>query len=183
MIAKISTLGTRARWFFMLCIISSLLCSTGANAGYRSGTTDQVTAAFSKFVEFYSNKDVKGIMTMFADDSDIIAIGLCNHRAAVGPQAIENLFEKDLLSMKGTIKLPFDIISVDHLGLTAWLAANVYPYAVLNNGTIVKGTQGRLTLVLRKTKGRWHILQLHFSLPIDTGTDVRGDRLAVGSAP
>lgn len=183
MIEKISIFGIRVRWSFMFCIIPLLLCSTGANAGYQSGLSAQVTAALSKFSEFYGNKDVKGILSMFADDADIVAIGLCHHRVAVGPQAIENLFKKDLLSIRGTIKLPFDIISVNHLGRTAWLAANVYPYAVLNDGTIVKGVQGRLTLVMRKIKGRWHILQIHFSLPSDTGTNGRSDRLAVGSVP
>ena len=115
--------------------------------------TDQVKGAFNRFAEMYSKKDVKGIMSMFADDPDIVAIGLCERQVAVGPAAVRKMFERDMSLSKAAIKLPFDVVSVDSLGLTAWMAANVYPYAVLNNEKNCKRSPGKSDHGLEKNQG------------------------------
>jgi len=166
-----------------VCLLSLLLAPVPARADYKAGMTDQVKSTFNRFAEMYGKKDVKGIMSMFADDPDIVAIGLCGRQVAVGPAAVRKMFERDMSLSGGKIKLPFDVVSVDSLGLTAWMAANVYPYAVLSNDKIVKGIQGSLTMVLRKIKGQWRILQLHFSVPTDDGSLVGGDKLAGKKTP
>lgn len=164
-------------------VISLLFIPVGLNADYKSGVVEGVTATFNQFAEMYGKRDIKGIMSLFADDPDIAAIGLCDKQAAVGSKAIRTLFEKDLSSIEGTIKLPFDILSVDNFGYIAWVTANVYPNAVLKNGSVVKGVKGRLTLVLRRIKGRWQFLQVHFSIPSDVGSSVRDGQLVGKKVP
>jgi len=166
-----------------VCLLLLLLTSVPARADYKAGMIDQVKGTFNRFAEMYGKKDVKGIMSMFADDPDIVAIGLCGKQVAVGPAAVRKMFERDMSLSGATIKLPFDVVSIDSLGLTAWMAANVYPYAVLSDNKIVRGVQGSLTMVLRKIKGQWRILQLHFSVPTDDGSFVGGDKLAGKKTP
>ncbi len=180
---KRGTYRSVSGWSIGVCLLSLLLTAVPAGADYKTGMTDQVKGTFNRFAEMYGKKDIKGIMSMFADDPDIVAIGLCERQAAVGPAAVRKMFERDMSLSKAAIKLPFDVVSVDSLGLTAWMAASVYPYAVLSNEKIVKGVQGSLTMVLRKIKGQWRILQLHFSVPTDGGSLVGGDRLAGKKTP
>ena len=180
---KTNAFSKKARSLIFLGVFSLLFIPAGLKADYKSGVVEGVTATFNQFAEMYGKRDIKGIMSLFADDPDIAAIGLCEKQTAVGSKAIRTLFEKDLSSIEGTIKLPFDILSIDHFGYIAWVTANVYPYAVLNNGSVAKGVKGRLTLVLRRIRGRWQFLQVHFSIPSDPGSSVSDNKLVGKKVP
>jgi len=177
MMAK-SGWGKSVRLGVFLAVLSLMLSPAAVQADYKANVADQVRAAFGQFAELYGKRDIEGIMALFAADPDIVAIGLRKGQIAVGPEAVRKLFEEDLSSTEGTIKLPFEIISLDNLGTAAWLSANVYPYAVLKDGTTIKGYPGRLTLVLRKIKRQWHLLQVHFSVPTDPGVGLRKNKQA-----
>jgi ketosteroid isomerase-like protein len=180
---KRSGFGKLVRLGAFLAVFSLMPVPAAVQADYRSNIADQVRAAVGEFVELYGKHDIEGIMSLFADDPGIVAIGLREGQVAVGPEAVRNLFEKDLSTTEGTVKLPFEVVSIDNLGLAAWLSANVYPYVVLKNGSTVKGYPGRMTLVLRKIKGKWHILQVHFSVPSDSGSVTGKGQLAGKKAP
>jgi len=180
---KRNVFGSRTGLPVLFAVLCLLFCPSGAKGDYRTGVADQVRAAFGQFAELYCKKDVNGIMSLFADEPDIVAIGLREDQVAVGTKAVKNMFEKDLSATEGTVKLPFEVVTVDNLGPAAWLTAKVYPYAVLKDGTTVKGHPGRMTLVLRKMKGKWRFLQVHFSVPSSPVNAVRGDRLAEKKVP
>lgn len=144
-----------------LFVIALSLPSTAIAASKVKG---QLGAAIEKLNGAYKNKDIKGVMAMYAKDPAVTAIGTVKDEKVVGPDAVKALYERDFNNFIDVKKMAYKIISFGSSGKIAWLAADMSATFVTKDGEM--DIAGRLTAVLKKTGKKWQFVQTHFSFPV-----------------
>lgn len=125
-------------------------------------TETEVIAVLNKFISAYHDKDLPGILALFATDSDVIFYGNGEDEKSIGIEGIREQAEHDW-AHDASIYLEVRWSSVSAVGSVAWLAADIEIHALVNGLEMVM--PARLTAVLEKRAGKWLFMQWHSSLP------------------
>jgi ketosteroid isomerase-like protein len=110
----------------------------------------------------YGRLDAEGVLAFYAPDPDLVVIGSGADEVYVGPKQAKRGLRRDL-SQAFRVKVRLSKVRLSAAGKVAWLAANCRFTAHVAGCDVVM--DGRLTAVLEKRKGRWLIVQYHFSMP------------------
>jgi uncharacterized protein (TIGR02246 family) len=126
-------------------------------------TKKEIQAVMAEFNSSYRRKDIEGIMALYLNTPDTIALGTGKAGECIGHEAIRKAYEKEFSEFKEIKALEYNTLSLFVSGEIAALAADMRIAAVQGHGTVTKA--GRLTAVLKRTDGKWFFLQTHFSPP------------------
>jgi len=150
---------------FVILILFLISVSFPAAVCAASRTDGEIKAAMDKLNKAYKNKDIKGVMAMYAKGPGTIVIGSGKEENAVGHETIKKLYEKDFTLWKMNTAMDYKICALSSSGRVAWLAADMSATFITNDGVV--DIAGRFTAVLKKSGKNWQFVQTHFSFPAD----------------
>jgi ketosteroid isomerase-like protein len=148
-----------------ILILFLISLSFPAAVSAASKAEGEIKAAIDKLNKAYKNKDIKGVMAMFAKGPGTTVIGSGKEEIAVGYEAIKKVYEKDFTLWTMNTAINYKIYDLSSSGRAAWLAADMSATFITKDGVI--DIAGRLTAVLKKTGKNWQFVQTHFSFPAD----------------
>ena len=125
-------------------------------------TESEINDVLNNYANAYSDKDIKSMMSLFADDPDFVAIGTGRDEWINGHNQLKNGFLRDF-SQADEIEVAFEKITVSNAGNVSWVSATMTMNAEIEDAELILG--GRLSLVLEKRDNKWLITHIHFSLP------------------
>ncbi len=118
----------------------------------------------------YAVQDLDKVLSYYAPDPDLVAIGTSVGEKYIGRQAIGEGLTKDFAQSQGSL-LRITWSSISSSGNVAWVAADCEAEVMSRCGVLL--VPGRLTAVLEKRGEKWLIMQTHFSVGV--GGQPRGD--------
>jgi ketosteroid isomerase-like protein len=125
-------------------------------------TQTEVTQAFKGMFEAYKKKDLQGVLSFWAPDPDIVALGSGEDEKGVGvAQFTESLIRDWAQGEVSSIGVKNFMISA--AASVAWLSADINFHGKAAEGTF--DLPLRLTGVMEKRYGRWLWVQMHLSTP------------------
>ena len=123
-------------------------------------TIAEVKEFFKEFVKAYSKEDVDRYLALFSKDSDLVVFG--TGEKWVGYEEEYKFAPAKEKERFDDIALNIDWIKINSHGNIAWIAADVTVSFKIGEQKIV--TSARLSGVLKKTEGKWYIVQGHISV-------------------
>jgi ketosteroid isomerase-like protein len=112
--------------------------------------------------EAYKKKDLSGVLSYWATDPDLVAIGSGEDEKAVGVGKYVEGLMRDWAQADITA-IGVRNFSVSAAGVVAWFVAEVtFSYKVQDKEATLPG---RMTGVMEKRNGKWLWVQMHFSTP------------------
>lgn len=127
-----------------------------------SKTSAAIMAALSEYTQAYSSGDFNRVMSVYAPDSDVVAIGPAFGETWVGPAAIAAAYEREFKNFPNS-ELEFLWVSISAAGPAAWVACDCKTHVTVDNKVLL--LDGRFSAVLESRSGRWLIVQSHLSFP------------------
>jgi ketosteroid isomerase-like protein len=139
----------------------------GLRAGAQSDDDAQINALYQHFTTAFRHKDLNAIMALYVHDNTLFVFDVGTPREHVGWES----YRADWKGLFGSIKGNPNF-SISELGMT--IGGDVaYTHSIqsltANMGSLHALTV-RVTDVLRKTNGKWLIVQEHVSVPINFST-------------
>jgi len=125
-------------------------------------TEAEVMTTLNRFIKAYQDKDLAGILKLFAPDPDVVFYGNGEDEKSIGIVGIREQAEHDW-SQSSAVSLEIKWSSVSSAGAVAWLAADIEIHAGVRG--IEMRLPARLTAVLEKRAGEWFFMQWHASVP------------------
>lgn len=170
------------RRFCLSCIgFIFLLCATMApaqdKASKSSGGSDKakIEALFQNYSKAFKAKDVNAIMANY-DPNELFVFDVIPPREYPSWDAYRKDWEGLFTAMPGPTDNNISELSITVVGPVAY-ARNVQTgYFTAPNGSKLDWAV-RVTDVLRKSKGKWLIVQEHVSVPVDMATG-KGDLMS-----
>jgi len=150
---------------FSILILFLLSLSFPAAVFAASKTEGEIKAALGKLSGAYKNKDLKGVMAMYAKGAGTLTIGSGKEEKALGYEAVKKVYEKDFTLWIMNTAMDYKIHALSSAGKVAWLAADLSATYITRDGIL--DVAGRFTAVLKKTGKNWQFVQTHFSFPAD----------------
>jgi len=124
-----------------------------------------VMNTLNEFAENYEKRDLDGVMSVFAPDSDVVLYGSGADEKRVGIDEIRAQVERDWSQSEAT-SFTYGWTSISSAGMVAWAAVDL-TFMVKADGQEFS-FDGRLTNVFENREGKWLMVQGHFSLPSAT---------------
>ena len=130
-----------------------------------------IRTVLEKYTIARENEDITMIEEVWSNNEDIILIGTDSDENYVGWDQIRKAVQKQFGSFESVlISITDQKIHTDMDGRTAWFSQTLN-YNFIYNGEAM-GFEGiRSTGVLQKQEGKWNIVQVHLSVPIEVGID------------
>jgi ketosteroid isomerase-like protein len=125
-------------------------------------TEADVMAALNSFMKAYQDKNLEGIIALFAPDPDVVFYGNGEDEKSIGVSGIREQAEHDW-SQSASVTLEVKWSSVSSAGSVAWVASDIVIHAGISGMDMT--IPARLTAVLEKRGRDWLFLQWHTSLP------------------
>jgi len=125
-------------------------------------TEAEVMTTLNRFIKAYQDKDLAGILKLFAPDPDVVFYGNGEDEKSIGIAGIREQAEHDW-SLPTSVSLEIKWSLVSAAGSVAWLAADLEIHAGVEG--MEMRLPARLTAVLEKRAGEWLFMQWHSSLP------------------
>ena len=119
-------------------------------------------AVLNRFCEAYARRDLDGLVSLFAPDGDVVAIGTGQDERRVGRLDIRAQVERDW-AQSDACSFQWTWHSVSAAGPVAWLSAE--GTIEVRNGAEHASLPIRLTGVLEKRADEWLFVQFHTSAP------------------
>ncbi|MEW6350235.1 MAG: nuclear transport factor 2 family protein [Thermodesulfobacteriota bacterium] len=147
------------RW---LVVFGILLCAAGQACADAADpqTEKEIKEIGESFVKAYEKKDLAQLMSLFAQDKDVVVLDNSPNGRHVGTTEIKAAFEKEFADTpKVTIKTEW--MSVGGKGDVAWFAGELTAK--------MESPEEKLTIPVRwsgqltKRQGKWLFLLAHFS--------------------
>jgi ketosteroid isomerase-like protein len=110
----------------------------------------------------YRLQDVERVLSFYASDPDLVAVGTGLDERFVGPESLKAGLVNDF-SQGNEAMIRFTWTSVSEAANVAWVAADCVADVIV--GCQTASVAARLTAVLEKRGEKWYIMQTHFSLP------------------
>ena len=111
----------------------------------------------------FTGEDAEGLLGLFGDDKDTMLIGSGIDEKRIGKSQIRAQLKRDW-AQADVISAQFKVGGVSARENVAWTFGGLIIKARVKSKTIERC--GRFTMVFEKKKGRWVIMQSHFSLPV-----------------
>ncbi len=125
-------------------------------------TWSEIMDILNKYAEAYLHKDIESMMSLFANDSNLVIIGTGEDEWVEGFKELKTGFHRDF-SQADNINITFHKINISNSGNVAWVSTKMAMICEIG----VEGIKlsGRLSMVLEKRNNKWLITHMHFSLP------------------
>ena len=125
-------------------------------------TTAVIMAALGEFTEAYSSGDCNRVMTAYAPDDDVVAIGPAVGETWVGRAAISSAYEREFKNFPNSaIELRW--VSISSAQKVAWVASDCKAHVTVDHKVLL--LEGRFSAIFENRSDRWLIVQSHFSYP------------------
>ncbi len=122
----------------------------------------EILTVVDEFIETYSKRDIKGIMSLVAPDSDVCLLDAEPGQRSVGLSAIKaNLIGS--WSQYEASSHEFNWINISAAGAVAWIASEVHFKVKSAWQSII--IPCHVTAVFEKREDKWFMMQSHFSIP------------------
>ncbi len=115
-----------------------------------------------KFAEAYARRDLQAVLSLFADDRDVVFIGTGRDERRVGLAEVREHIKRNL-DQSRALFFRFDWVRAASAGPVAWVAAEGVMQAELTRSEI--DVPVRFTGVLEIIHGEWLLVQAHLSTP------------------
>jgi uncharacterized protein (TIGR02246 family) len=125
-------------------------------------TETAVLAVLNKFMETYQQRDIEGLMGLFAPDDDQIMFGTGIDEKRIGRDQIRFQAERDW-SQTEALAFNLNWHQVSAAGPVAWVAAEGLGQGQVGGQKIEFPL--RMTAVLEQRGDKWLLVQSHVSLP------------------
>ena len=122
-------------------------------------TEREIRAAVSAFFDALANRRLDDLVAAFSDESDVALYGSEVSEISIGPQAVRRFLER-ICALPSGPRFTFGEWQISVDGDVAWLTV---PARVAIGETVADPY--RLTLILRKRRGRWLIALFNGSEP------------------
>ncbi|MFH1453541.1 MAG: nuclear transport factor 2 family protein [Armatimonadota bacterium] len=122
----------------------------------------EIIAVLDKFSRFYGEKDIEGLISLFAMDKELIFVGTGKDEVRMGIAGVREQIERNWFQSE-TLSIEFGSYLISASDTTAWVYSDVAAHAIIA-GDQMRYT-GRLTCVMENIKGKWQIVQWHCSMP------------------
>ena len=125
-------------------------------------TQTEVTQAFKGMFDAYKKRDLPGVLSFWAPDPDIIAIGSGGDEKSLGVAQFSEQLKRDWA--QGEVQsIGVKNFVVSAAATVAWLSADINFHGKTASGEFDLSV--RLTGVMEKRYGRWLWVQMHLSKP------------------
>jgi len=129
-----------------------------ANIEVKNG----IIELLDKYAQAYKNKDLEGILKLFIDDVDLVAIGTGFDEWIQGKDELWSGLKRDM-DQAESVDVKFRNMTYSASGNVAWISGHMNMEAKIDGQEIF--LPGRFTAVMEKRNDEWLIAQLHYSLP------------------
>jgi uncharacterized protein (TIGR02246 family) len=146
-------------WVLLSCLtlVSPCLAKQGG-----SKIMDEVKAVMEQHNKALNAQDLKGVMTIYASDPDTFLLGTGPGEAYVGDEAIGGAYNQLFTRFEAnTLSFKYDWICAGSTGNVAWFAVTTTMEGMVNKEKRERAFN--MSGTLRKEKGQWRILSMHFS--------------------
>lgn len=110
----------------------------------------------------FNAQDIKGVMNTYASDPQTVLMGTGPGEAYVGDEAIGGAYSQFFTRFAANaLSFKYDWICVASMGNIAWFAVTTTIKATVNQEK--KERAFNMTGTLRKEKGQWRFVSMHFS--------------------
>ena len=123
----------------------------------------EVVEVMKRYNEAYAERDVDGVVALFAPDPDVVIIGTGEEGKRIGLNEIKAQLERDFTQSQAA-SIEFIWYSVSSEDSVAWIAADCIAHVNMAGGKEIT-LPVRSTAVLEQRAGRWLIVQSHASIP------------------
>ncbi|MEA3477251.1 MAG: nuclear transport factor 2 family protein [Bacteroidota bacterium] len=156
----------------LLPLISLQFCTCPEEAGYDpEKDMSAIRTVLEKYTISRENEDILMIEEVWATNENIILIGTDSDEHYVGWDEIRKAVQKQFGSFENVlISITDQKIQTDRDGRTAWFSQTLN-YNFIFNGEAMSFEGIRATGVLDKQEGKWKIVQVHLSVPIEVEID------------
>jgi uncharacterized protein (TIGR02246 family) len=148
--------------FVLVCLLGLMLEASPARA--QGGDKAAVQVVYKQFNDAFDKKDVKGIMALYAPNCFVFDI--VPPRQYVGWDAYKKDWDDTLAAFPGPVNTTVSDLEITVVGTVAYTH-----YIVDGTMTDKDGKASHLVVrstdVLRKTGGKWLIVEEHNSFPVD----------------
>ena len=157
------------RWGVTAVLVCLLAAMAGAvpAAQAKPGDEAAIRALYTRFSDAFVRKDSDAIMTVYAPD--VFVFDVIPPRQYVGADAYKKDWDDTFATMPGPVTATIKELGIAVAGPVAYTH-----YVVDGTMTDKDGKPMHLVVrstdVLRKTNGKWLIVQEHNSFPVDLGT-------------
>jgi len=125
-------------------------------------TEAEVMNVVNQYIEAYAKRDLDAVLAVFAPDPDVVLIGTGGDEKRIGLAEIKAQVERDFAQSEA-VSIELGWSSVSAAGSVAWVAVDAIVHAKASGQEI--SFPGRFTAVLEQRRGRWLLMQRHFSMP------------------
>lgn len=125
-------------------------------------TESAVLAIMNRFLETYQQRDIDGLMALFAPDDDQILFGTGIDEKRIGRDQIRYQAERDWAQTEA-LAFNFNWHQISAAGRVAWVAAEGQGQGKVGGQEIEFPL--RMTAVLEQRNDEWFLVQSHVSLP------------------
>ena len=107
-------------------------------------------------------QNIKGIMSIYSSDPNTVLMGTGPGEAYVGEEGLSGAYNQIFNRFKAdTLSFKYDWVATGSKGDVAWFAVTTTMSATVNNEQ--KERAFNMSGLLRKDKGKWRIVSMHFS--------------------
>ena len=140
-------------------------------------TEKEVMVVWNKFFKAYAARDIDSLLATMSSDSSIVALGTGSDERRVGMDEIKAQIERDWAQSEA-VAVEITWSQVSAAGMVAWIASEGIFTAKIGGKKV--DFPGRFSAVLQKQKGKWLLMQTHFSF-IEAGQAV-GESFPAGQS-
>ncbi len=122
----------------------------------------EVEKTLDGVAEAFEDRDLNKMMSLFSASGETIAIGTGADEKKIGAEEIKSLFKRDWAQSEAS-SIVYNWRTATIEGSIAWATAESTFYARVGSREMHIPT--RITAVMRKSNGRWMIVNWHASVP------------------
>ncbi len=155
------------KYLLSIPIFLFIIFSCSTNQVDLESERQQVKTVLDDFIVAHETKDLDLLSSCFSDKPDIIILGTDKDELWVDKKSMVDAqrrayhtFDKVKLSVREKV------LKMDKSGKTAWFYMKV-KWFVESKGEKYKFDDVRTTGVLENVDGKWRIVQIHTSLPVE----------------
>jgi uncharacterized protein (TIGR02246 family) len=146
-------------WVLVFCLAAISPCLAKQEGSKIMGEVKTVVEQHNKAL---NAQDLKGVMTTYASDPNTVLMGTGPGEAYVGDEAIGGAYNQLFTRFEAnTVSFKYDWICAGSTGNVAWFAVTTTMEGMVNKEK--KERAFNMSGTLRKEKGQWRILSMHFS--------------------
>jgi len=154
------------RWGVFLAAVlaaAALLLPPPVAAKAPAKVEKEIKAVLKKHGDYFKAKNLDGVMSLYAQEPDVISIGSEESEEAIGLDQIRAAYKKSFAAISALNSMSYKNLRISAAGNAAWIYTEVKISLVMANSGRPLDINGRFTAVLKKKGNQWRFVQTHFS--------------------